>query len=237
MKANNEIIKETNNLMKEFFKKLSITDNLIRIKKEVATFDKYDSKRDVRIYQERMEGYLEKINSDIDKLTSIYNGIYANSLGIDAFDIVTYRKLQIRREKGLYTIYYYDRLPKNSKREYKQTTNFFMAFAYAIQEYIDKQDIYPKPMYKNVKILIETIYDVNSKEYVWDNDHLSRFHITEIINALQFVGLIRNDSGFNTSFEICSKSKRMSDTVKKKYYKSKKKKDCLAYTKITIIPQ
>lgn len=231
-----ELHKELNDEFIKAIKETNIPDNLIRLQTEVINGKHFTSSIDIRRYQEKVENLLAKINKEVDKITNVYNKRYARALGEDAFDINIYNKLQFRKQKDSFVLYYYDRLPKDAKMNLKDSAGMFAAICYKIQEYIDNKNLYPKPSFKKAHIVFETVYDKKSNKHIWDNDHISRFHIKDIINALVFIGIINSDEGLDTSFEVRSSQKKIPDSTIKKYNLNSKKNQCVAYTKITIKP-
>lgn len=236
IKPNNEIHKEINDELITALKESPLKDNLIKLKKEVALGKNFTDKKDIKKYQEKCEELLLKINKNIDKITNLYNENYTRQIGADVFDINIYNQLDFKKFKDGFVLTYFDRLPKDSKNNFKSSAGMFSAICYKIQEYIDKHNLYPKPAFKKSHIVFETVYDTDSKQFIWDNDHISRFYISDILNALVFVGIINSDEGLDTSFEIRSNMKKLSQNTRKKIIGNDKKK-CVAYTKIHIIPE
>lgn len=239
IKPSSETHKEVNNKLIDVLKDTSLKDNLIKLQKEVMIGKNFTGKKDIKKYQKKCEEFLFKINNEIDKITNVYNENYIKETGSEVFNINIYNRLDFKKYKDKFILTYFDRLPKDAKSNLKSNpgmTAFFTSICFKIQEYINNQNLYPKPAFNKAHIIFETIYDKSSKKYIWDNDNISRFHIREIINALVFVGIINSDEGLNTSFEVRSSLENISDKKKTIINKYNTKNNCVAYTKISIIP-
>jgi len=194
--------------LEEGLNKTKINDYLSKLSKEVDKSNNVEIDEDVIPRINAIENILGKLSHEVQLIKDSYLYTYVKKVNLDYIDVMELKKFIVTKENDdRYIIYYLDKFPKKTKLEFGRTKGFGSAMAYKIHEYLDENNLYPKPNLRGVNIVFETIYDTNFNAKKLDNDNCSIDYINAAINATQYSGLVFDDSALNLFYSVKSSVK------------------------------